>query len=205
MQKPRWVRSIAFGLILFVPCQAGAAEFVFVGTRQVGMGGAGVAATFDATAGYWNPAALAMSKKGDIRLQGSGGAVDRGDFFDRIKEINQFNFADTSAANRGPGVLRQFIGGWSYVGRTPMVRGLVLGILAAFSAGGVVVGSAQSYALSLSAGSSTFYLLFAMIFLGLAIGIAAGPKLVGALSRRRSCMSCQAAPTTTRRESKHLP
>ena len=100
MQKPRWVRSIAFGLILFVPCQAGAAEFVFVGTRQVGMGGAGVAATFDATAGYWNPAALAMSKKGDIRLQGSGGAVDRGDFFDRIKEINQFNFADTSAANQ---------------------------------------------------------------------------------------------------------
>jgi hypothetical protein len=41
-----------------------------------------------------------MSKKGDIRLQGSGGAVDRGDFFDRIKEINQFNFADTSAANQ---------------------------------------------------------------------------------------------------------
>jgi hypothetical protein len=100
MQTPRWVRSVAFGLILFVPCQAGAAEFVFVGTRQVGMGGAGVAATFDATAGYWNPAALAMSKKGDIRLQGTGGAVDRGDFFDRVKEINQFNFADTSAANQ---------------------------------------------------------------------------------------------------------
>ena len=100
MQTPRWVRSVAFGLILFVPCQAGAAEFVFVGTRQVGMGGAGVAATFDATAGYWNPAALAMSKKGDIRLQGTGGAVDRGDFFDRVKEINQFNFADASAANQ---------------------------------------------------------------------------------------------------------
>jgi hypothetical protein len=100
MQKPRWVRSVAFGLALFVPCHAFAVEFVFVGTRQVGMGGAGVAATVDATAGYWNPAALAMSKKGDIRLQGSVGAVDRGDFFDRIKEINQFNFSDTSAANQ---------------------------------------------------------------------------------------------------------
>ncbi len=100
-----------------------------------------------------------------------------------IREIS--GHTDKGAAARGPGVLRQFIGGWSYVARTPMVRGLVLGILAAFSAGGVVVGSAQSYAQSLSAGSSTFYLLFAMIFLGLAIGIAAGPKLVGALSRRR--------------------
>jgi hypothetical protein len=100
MQTPRWVRSVAFGLVLLIPCHAVAAEFVFVGTRQVGMGGAGVAATFDATAGYWNPAALAMSKKGDVRLQGTLGAVDRGDFFDRIKEINQFNFSDTSAANQ---------------------------------------------------------------------------------------------------------
>jgi hypothetical protein len=100
MQTPRWVRTVAFGLILFLPCQGVAAEFVFVGTRQVGMGGAGVASTFDATAGYWNPAALAMSKKIDIRIQGTGGAVDRGDFFDRTKEINQFNFSDTSAANQ---------------------------------------------------------------------------------------------------------
>jgi hypothetical protein len=100
MQTPRWVRTVAFGLILFLPCHAVAAEFVFVGTRQVGMGGAGVASTFDATAGYWNPAALAMSKKVDIRIQGSGGAVDRGDFFDRIKEINQFNFNDAGAANQ---------------------------------------------------------------------------------------------------------
>jgi dTMP kinase len=84
-----------------------------------------------------------------------------------------------------PGMLREFVRGWSYVGRTPLVRGLVLGILAAFAAGGMVVGSAQFYAKSLSGGESTFYILFAMIFVGLAIGISAGPRMIGALSRRR--------------------
>lgn len=84
-----------------------------------------------------------------------------------------------------PGMLREFITGWAYVGKTPLVRGLVLGILAAFGAGGIVVGSAQFYARSLGGGDSTFFVLFAMIFVGLALGIAAGPKLIGALSRRR--------------------
>jgi len=84
-----------------------------------------------------------------------------------------------------PGMVREFLAGWSYVGRTPLVRGLVLGILAAFSAGGMVVGSAQFYAKSLGGGESTFYILFAMIFVGLAVGISAGPRLIGALSRRR--------------------
>lgn len=64
------------------------------------MGGAGVASTIDATGTYWNPATLAMSKKVDIRVMGAGSAVDRGDFFDSIKEINQFNFSDTSPANQ---------------------------------------------------------------------------------------------------------
>jgi len=86
-------------------------------------------------------------------------------------------------ARRGqktPGVFREFVDGWAYVGKTPLVRGLVLGILAAFAGGGMVVGSAQFYAKSLSGGESTFYILFAMIFVGLALGIALGPRLIGA-------------------------
>ncbi len=86
---------------------------------------------------------------------------------------------------RTPGLIREFLDGWSYVGTTPLVRGLVLGILAAFAGGGMVVGSAPFYAESLGGGKSTFYLLFAMIFVGLAVGIAAGPRMIGALSRRR--------------------
>lgn len=88
-------------------------------------------------------------------------------------------------AHHTPGLLRQFVDGWAYVGRTKVVRGLVFGILAAFGAGGMVVGSATLYAQSLSAGESAFAVLFAMIFIGLGVGIAAGPKMIGALSRRR--------------------
>jgi dTMP kinase len=80
---------------------------------------------------------------------------------------------------------REFIGGWAYVGKTPLVRGLVLGILGAFAGAGVVVGTAQFYARSLGGGDSTFYILFAFLFVGLAIGIVGGPRFVGALSRRR--------------------
>ncbi len=98
-----------------------------------------------------------------------------------IKEISGHN----GRHHTTPGVFREFIDGWAYVGKTPLVRGLVLGILAAFAGGGMVVGSAQFYAKSLGGGESTFYILFAMIFVGLAIGISAGPRLIGGLSRRR--------------------
>jgi dTMP kinase len=84
-----------------------------------------------------------------------------------------------------PALLREFVNGWSYVARTPLVRGLVLGILGAFAGAGVVIGTAQFYARSLSGGDSTFYILFAILFVGLGIGIVGGPRLVGALSRRR--------------------
>ncbi|WP_319805827.1 dTMP kinase [Dactylosporangium fulvum] len=99
-----------------------------------------------------------------------------------IKEISGRR---TAGVERRPGMLREFSQGWAFVSRTPLVRGLVLGIFGAFAGGGVVVGTAKFYAVSLSAGDAAFYLLFGVLFLGLGIGIAAGPRLVGALSRRR--------------------
>ena len=65
----------------------------------MGMGGAGVATTSDSLATYWNPAGMAMSKKFDIRFQGGGQVVDRGDVFDSLKDINNLNLNDTSAGN----------------------------------------------------------------------------------------------------------
>ena len=93
------IRTIAVILTILLPLQAAAVEFVFVGSRQMGMGGAGVATTTDSLATYWNPAGMAMSKKFDIRFQGSGQFVDRNDVFDSIKDINAINLNDTSPAN----------------------------------------------------------------------------------------------------------
>jgi len=83
------------------------------------------------------------------------------------------------------GIMREFADGWRYVSRTPLVRGLVLGILGAFAGGGVVVGVAQFFAKSLGGGDATFNLLFAALFIGLCLGIALGPRFIGGLSRRR--------------------
>ncbi|MEV4138292.1 dTMP kinase [Dactylosporangium sp. NPDC049742] len=99
-----------------------------------------------------------------------------------IKEISGRR---TAAVEHKPGMLKEFVQGWAFVRRTPLVRGLVLGIFGAFAGGGVVVGTAKFYAVSLSAGDAAFALLFATLFLGLGVGIAAGPRIVGALSRRR--------------------
>ncbi|HWH00192.1 MAG TPA: dTMP kinase, partial [Pilimelia sp.] len=85
----------------------------------------------------------------------------------------------------GQSMVRQFVEGWRYVGRTPLVRGLVLGILGAFCGGGIVIGTAQFFARSLNAGNAAFYLLFGTLFVGLGLGIGLGPMIVRDLSRRR--------------------
>jgi dTMP kinase len=84
-----------------------------------------------------------------------------------------------------PSVIREFVNGWAYVAHTRLVRGLVLGILGAFAGAGVVIGTAKFYAQSLGGGDLAFYILFGSIFVGLAIGIVAGPRIIGQLSRRR--------------------
>jgi dTMP kinase len=99
-----------------------------------------------------------------------------------IKEISG---RDGIQPAENPSLLRQFSEGWKYIGKTPLVRGLVLGILGAFAAGGIVVGTAQFYAQSIGGGNATFYLLFGLIFIGLGSGIGFGPWLIGELSRRR--------------------
>ncbi|MFV2022068.1 dTMP kinase [Micromonospora sp. LOL_023] len=80
---------------------------------------------------------------------------------------------------------RQFVDGWKFIGQTPLVRGLVLGIFGAFAGGGIVIGTAKFFTASLSAGDAAFYLLFAALFVGLGIGIGLGPAVVRDLSRRR--------------------
>ncbi|MEV6849637.1 dTMP kinase [Actinoplanes sp. NPDC051411] len=100
-----------------------------------------------------------------------------------IKEIGGKTAERARQAQRS--MFRQFLDGWTYIGGTPQVRGLVLGIFGAFAGAGVVVGTANVFAVSLGAGPAAFYLLFGTLFIGLAIGIAAGPVIVKELSRKR--------------------
>ncbi|QKW16976.1 dTMP kinase [Verrucosispora sp. NA02020] len=100
-----------------------------------------------------------------------------------IKEISQAQTAEGERTEQS--MLRQFAEGWRFIAQTPLVRGLVLGILGAFAGGGIVIGTARFFAASLGAGDAAFYLLFGAIFLGLGIGIGLGPMIVRDMSRRR--------------------
>jgi len=83
-----------------LPLDAGAVEFVTVGPRAMGMGGAGVAVTTDALATYWNPAGLAMTQTVDIRIQAGLQGIDRLGIHDAIKDLENFNPNDASQANQ---------------------------------------------------------------------------------------------------------
>ena len=75
--------------------------------------------------------------------------------------------------------------GWGFVWRTPVVRGLVGGIVGAFAAGGVVIGLARVYVADLGAGDPGYGVLFGSVFAGLALGMWFGPRLLRGFPRRR--------------------
>jgi dTMP kinase len=77
------------------------------------------------------------------------------------------------------------VDGWRYVATTPVVRGLVVGIIGAFAAGGVVIGLARTFVSDLGGGDSGYGLLFGTVFAGLGLGMWRGPRLLQGLSRRR--------------------
>ncbi|HKT35207.1 MAG TPA: conjugal transfer protein TraF [Nitrospira sp.] len=93
------IRACSIALLLTCGAQALAAEFVIVGPRQMGMGGAGVAITTDALATYWNPAGLAMTQTVDVRIVGGAQVIDRVGIHDTIHDLETFNTTDGSPAN----------------------------------------------------------------------------------------------------------
>ncbi|WP_406602001.1 bifunctional MFS transporter/dTMP kinase [Lentzea kristufekii] len=84
-----------------------------------------------------------------------------------------------------PGFVAMLRDGLRFAGRTPLVRGLLIGMIGAFAAAGAVIGTAKNYALSLLGGASTFGLLFVAVFLGLAVGMATAPRLAQRLAYNR--------------------
>nr|WP_233159278.1 dTMP kinase [Pseudonocardia sp. MH-G8] len=100
----------------------------------------------------------------------------------RIPEISGRATEQRAAA---PGLLALLRDGATFVVRTPLIRGLVIGIIGAFAAGGTVVGSATLYAASLGGGNAAYGVLFASVFIGLALGMGAAPRMARRIPHNR--------------------
>ncbi len=122
-----------------------------------------------------------------------GGPVDLALYFNALSfVVSGLVIARLTDIPRGPAdvesegnVFRVIVDGWAYVGRTPLVRGLVVGIVGAFAAGGVVIGLARTFVADLGGGDPGYGVLFGAVFLGLGLGMWRGPRLLHGLSRRR--------------------
>jgi len=75
--------------------------------------------------------------------------------------------------------------GASFVGKTKMIRGLIIGMLGAFAAGGTVLSTGKIYSASLGGGDASYGMLFGAVFVGLGLGMGFGPRIARDLSRRR--------------------
>ncbi|MGH3374377.1 MAG: dTMP kinase [Actinoallomurus sp.] len=84
-----------------------------------------------------------------------------------------------------PSILKQIVGGWKFVGSTALVRGLTIGILGAFAAGGAVIGIAKVYVKQLGGGDAAYGVVFGMVFVGMAVGMFLAPRILQEFSRRR--------------------
>ncbi|MGB4067584.1 MAG: conjugal transfer protein TraF [Nitrospira sp.] len=103
MRCSPWLRMAILLLASAWPSYGSTAEFVIVGPRAMGMGGAGVAVTTNALATYWNPAGLAMTQTVDVRVQGGGLAIDRRGLGDALHDLENFTTSDTSPGNLAKG------------------------------------------------------------------------------------------------------
>ncbi|HWM01207.1 MAG TPA: dTMP kinase [Actinophytocola sp.] len=108
----------------------------------------------------------------------------------RIPELSRrddapFEQRRETSAEDNTGFLAMVRDAARFVRSTPLVRGLLIGMLGAFAAAGALIGSAKLYANSLRGGESTFGLLFVAMFIGLAAGMAGSPKLARRLPHNR--------------------
>jgi dTMP kinase len=109
----------------------------------------------------------------------------------RLRELpspgKRERMAQRAAGVVPPGVLTSLREGLTFMGRTPLARGLLIGMLGALAAGGAIIALGRLFAESvLGGGDAAYGLLFGSMFLGIALGVALGPRFLGQMSRRRA-------------------
>lgn len=104
----------------------------------------------------------------------------------RLREIGRSRGTTRAGDAVGlTGLGRSIVEGWTFVRRTPLVRGLIIGILGAFASGGAIIATGKQFTTSLGGGNAAYGVLFGAVFIGLAGGMFGGPKLLGDFSRKR--------------------
>jgi dTMP kinase len=85
-----------------------------------------------------------------------------------------------------PSVAKTIVEGWRFIGQTQVVRGIVIGMVGAFAAAGVVIGLGQVYVTdTLHGGKAGWGVVWTAIFVGLAAGMFLGLRILRGFSRRR--------------------
>jgi dTMP kinase len=90
-----------------------------------------------------------------------------------------------SEREQGQGIFSLLREGISFVRQHSLIRGLYVGIIGAFAAGGLTVGVAQLWVATLSAGAAGYSIMFGTVFTGLAIGMLVGPRILPSYTRSR--------------------
>ncbi|MSX19497.1 MAG: dTMP kinase, partial [Actinobacteria bacterium] len=102
-----------------------------------------------------------------------------------IRGLHEIPKGSSLAKDSDENIGKSLIQGWKAVASSKIIRGLIVGMVGAFSAAGAVIGLARTFVGDLGGGDAAYGVLFAAVFTGLALGIALGPKVFAQFSRRR--------------------